>query len=48
MPALTTIRTPRTEIGIAAAQMLLALIRGETVAVASANIGNQLMVRDSA
>jgi LacI family transcriptional regulator, gluconate utilization system Gnt-I transcriptional repressor len=48
MPALTTIRTPRTEIGVAAAHMLLALIRGEAVPSASVNVGYRLMVRDSA
>jgi LacI family gluconate utilization system Gnt-I transcriptional repressor len=33
LPALTTVRTPRAEVGDAAAQMLLALMRGDNVAM---------------
>jgi LacI family gluconate utilization system Gnt-I transcriptional repressor len=46
-PGLTTIRTPRAEIGQAAAQMLLALMRQEEVLTPSVDVGYELMVRGS-
>ena len=46
-PGLTTIRTPRAAIGQAAAQMLLALMRHEDVAIPSVDVGYELMVRGS-
>ncbi|MBZ8138621.1 LacI family transcriptional regulator [Rubrivivax gelatinosus] len=47
LPPLTTVRTPRAEIGRAAAAMLLRLMRGETVAPASLDLGFELVVRAS-
>jgi LacI family gluconate utilization system Gnt-I transcriptional repressor len=47
-PALTTVRTPRGEIGRAAATMLLKLMRGEPVDVPAADLGFELVVRASA
>jgi LacI family gluconate utilization system Gnt-I transcriptional repressor len=47
LPALTTVRTPRGEIGSAAAAMLLALINGEAVAEPRVDLGYQLVVRSS-
>lgn len=47
VPPLTTVRTPRTEIGEAAARMLLGLIRQELPAQASVDLGFQLLVRGS-
>jgi len=46
-PGLTTIRTPRAEIGQAAAQMLLALMREEDVPMPSVDVGYELMIRGS-
>lgn len=46
-PGLTTIRTPRTAIGEAAAQMLLKLMRDEDVAAPSVDVGYELIVRGS-
>lgn len=46
-PPLTTIRTPRAEIGTQAASMLLALIRGETVSAPTIDVGFELVVRQS-
>ena len=46
-PGLTTIRTPRAEIGQAAAHMLLALMREEDVPTPSVDVGYELMVRGS-
>jgi LacI family gluconate utilization system Gnt-I transcriptional repressor len=46
-PGLTTIRTPRAEIGQAAAHMLLALMRQEEVLTPSVDVGYELMVRGS-
>lgn len=46
-PALTTVRTPRAEIGNAAARMLLALMRGEPVDNACVDVGYELVVRES-
>ena len=46
-PGLTTIRTPRADIGQAASQMLLALMRQEDVPSHSVDVGYELMVRGS-
>lgn len=48
LPPLTTVRTPRTEIGAQAAAMLLALMRGRPVAEPALDLGFQLVVRSSA
>jgi len=48
LPPLTTIRTPRAEIGREAAAMLLALIRGESVPQPALDVGFELVVRQSA
>jgi LacI family gluconate utilization system Gnt-I transcriptional repressor len=48
IPPLTTIRTPRSAIGTAAAAMLLQLIRGETVPQRSMDLGFELVERESA
>ena len=48
LPPLTTVRTPRAEIGRAAGQMLVALMQGETVATPCINLGYTLKVRESA
>ena len=47
-PALTTVRTPRQEIGRQAARMLLALMRGEAVPRTSVDLGFELCLRASA
>jgi LacI family transcriptional regulator, gluconate utilization system Gnt-I transcriptional repressor len=47
VPALTTVRTPRAAIGTAAAQMLLALIRGEQPSQHAVDLGYELVVRAS-
>lgn len=47
LPPLTTVRTPRSEIGSAAAQMLLALMRGEAVARPQVDVGYDVVVRGS-
>jgi LacI family gluconate utilization system Gnt-I transcriptional repressor len=47
LPPLTSVRTPRAQIGAAAATMLLALMRGETVAQNSVDLGFELVVRQS-
>jgi LacI family gluconate utilization system Gnt-I transcriptional repressor len=47
VPPLTTVRTPRAEIGAAGAEMLLALMRGKTVQPASVDVGFELVVRGS-
>ena len=47
LPALSTVRTPRSEIGTAAAQMLLALIKGKAVPQSCLDLGYQLIVRES-
>jgi LacI family gluconate utilization system Gnt-I transcriptional repressor len=47
LPPLTTVRTPRAEIGRAAAQMLLALMRGETPAQRCVDLGFTLQPRAS-
>jgi LacI family gluconate utilization system Gnt-I transcriptional repressor len=48
IPPLTTVRTPRSEIGAAAADMLLALMRGEPVPQPRLDLGFNLVVRQSA
>jgi LacI family gluconate utilization system Gnt-I transcriptional repressor len=47
VPPLTTVRTPRREIGTAAAGMLLALMRGESPPSACIDVGYELVVRQS-
>ena len=47
-PPLTTVRTPRGEIGRAAATMLLKLMRGEAVETPAVDLGFELVVRASA
>jgi LacI family transcriptional regulator, gluconate utilization system Gnt-I transcriptional repressor len=47
VPPLTTVRTPRAEIGTAAAGMLLALMRGETPASRCVDLGYEVVVRQS-
>jgi LacI family gluconate utilization system Gnt-I transcriptional repressor len=47
LPALTTVRTPRAEIGQAAARMLLTLMRGEVPALPCVDLGFELVVRAS-
>lgn len=47
LPPLTTIRTPRAEIGERAARMLLALLRGEAVDARQVDLGFELVVRES-
>lgn len=47
LPPLTTVRTPRAQIGAAAAHMLLALMRGETPEPTCADLGFEVVVRQS-
>jgi LacI family gluconate utilization system Gnt-I transcriptional repressor len=47
LPPLTTVRTPRAEIGRQAALMLLALVRGETVIESKIDLGFELIERAS-
>ncbi len=47
VPPLTTVRTPRAEIGLAAARMLLQLIRGEHPPSPKVDVGFELVVRAS-
>jgi len=47
LPSLTSVHTPRREIGEQAAQMLLSLMRREPVAAASVDLGYRLVVRES-
>ncbi len=47
LPPLTTVRTPRGEIGLAAAQMLLALMRGQTPPSRCVDLGYELVLRGS-
>jgi LacI family gluconate utilization system Gnt-I transcriptional repressor len=47
VPPLTTVRTPRAQIGERAAQMLLARLRGEPVTPACVDLGFELVVRGS-
>ena len=48
LPPLTTVRTPRTEIGMAAAAMLLSLMQGKAPASKRVDVGYELVVRGSA
>ncbi|MCJ7800219.1 MAG: LacI family DNA-binding transcriptional regulator [Polaromonas sp.] len=47
LPPLTTVRTPRAEIGRAAAGMLLSLMNGEAVASPCVDLGYKVLVRAS-
>jgi LacI family gluconate utilization system Gnt-I transcriptional repressor len=47
LPPLTTVRTPRAEIGRQAARMLLSLVRGERVDPPCVDVGYELVVRES-
>lgn len=47
LPALTTVRTPRSEIGVAAAQTLLALMSGQPVQTPCVDVGYELVIRGS-
>lgn len=47
VPSLTTIRTPRYEIGVQAATMLLALMQGREVDSSALDVGFELVVRES-
>ena len=47
VPSLTTVRTPRSQIGQAAAQMLLTLMRGETPEIPQLDLGFQIVQRQS-
>ena len=47
LPPLTTVRTPRADIGTAAARMLLSLMSGATVAAPCVDLGYELVVRAS-
>ena len=47
LPPLTTVRTPRADIGNAAATMLLNLMRGDTVESPCVDLGYELVVRGS-
>lgn len=47
IPPLTTVRTPRADIGAAAAQMLLHLMRGEPVPQPVLDLGYEVVVRQS-
>jgi LacI family transcriptional regulator, gluconate utilization system Gnt-I transcriptional repressor len=47
VPPLTTVRTPRAQIGIAAAEMLLALMRGKVPPSDCVDLGYELVVRQS-
>lgn len=47
LPTLTSVRTPRSEIGTAAANMLLSLIKGHVVPQPCLNLGYGLIVRES-
>jgi LacI family transcriptional regulator, gluconate utilization system Gnt-I transcriptional repressor len=47
LPPLTTVRTPRARIGLAAAEMLLTLMRGEEPGVAQLDLGFDIVQRQS-
>ena len=47
LPPLTTINTPRAEIGTAAARMLIKLMKGEAVPTPCVDVGYELVVRGS-
>lgn len=48
VPRLTTVRTPRAEMGRTAAHLLLSLIRQETVTSTMIDLGFELVIRESA
>lgn len=47
LPPLTTVHTPRAEVGDAAAQMLLSLMNGDSVTTPCVDLGYQIVVRGS-
>jgi LacI family gluconate utilization system Gnt-I transcriptional repressor len=47
LPPLTTVRTPRAEIGVAAARMLVALMRGKEPELPCVDVGYEVVVRQS-
>jgi len=47
LPSLTTVHTPRSKIGAAAAGMLLQLMRGDAVPTRAVDVGYTLVVRES-
>lgn len=47
VPPLTTVRTPRAEIGTEAARMLLTLMRGESPPASCVDVGYEVVVRQS-
>ena len=47
LPSLTTVRTPRAQIGQAAADMLLSLMRGEQPEVPQLDLGFEIVQRQS-
>jgi LacI family gluconate utilization system Gnt-I transcriptional repressor len=47
VPALTTVRTPRSEIGEAGARMLLALMRGDKPQPSCVRLGYEVVPRQS-
>jgi LacI family gluconate utilization system Gnt-I transcriptional repressor len=47
-PPLTTVRTPRAQVGEAAARMLLQLIQGETPEKPQLDLGFEIVQRQSA
>ncbi len=47
LPSLTTVRTPRWQIGVHAASMLLKLMRRETVSPRAVDLGFELVLRES-
>jgi LacI family gluconate utilization system Gnt-I transcriptional repressor len=47
LPPLTTVRTPRAQIGVAAAELLVALMRGEAAPAACIDLGYEVVVRHS-
>ena len=47
LPRLTTVRTPRAQIGQAAADMVLALIRKGTHSPHQVDLGFEVVLRDS-
>jgi LacI family gluconate utilization system Gnt-I transcriptional repressor len=46
-PPLTTVQTPRAQIGVAAASMLIAMMRGEALEQSTIDLGYSLVVRGS-
>ena len=48
VPPLTTVRTPRAEIGQAAGKMLVALMQGQSIETPCINLGYSLQLRESA